>query len=115
MHSRRGILADRLATAWRLIASEPMVIPIRRIWWNLVAVRLSLASMAATALVAAPAQACMSRGALDLNDLRYADAVVVGRIANYRRIRDDEIGFGYARFEIEVTETLEGRAPRRVT
>jgi hypothetical protein len=39
----------------------------------------------------APARACMTEAPLDLHDIRYADVVVVGRIANYRIIPDPEI------------------------
>lgn len=37
---------------------------------------------------AAPAGACIMAADLDLNDIRYADVVVVGRIENYEIVRD---------------------------
>lgn len=75
-----------------------------------------------------------------LADVRYADVVVVGRIANYRIIRDEEfrrrmlkapslpadlrkmyqdpkqsLMTDYARFDIDVEEVLAGRAPTRLS
>jgi len=74
-----------------------------------------------------------------LTDVQYADAVVVGRIAGYRIVRDEELRRrmlnawnlpddlrkiyadpnktllgDYARFEVRVAEVLAGRAPRTV-
>ncbi|MGO4351926.1 hypothetical protein AB4Z25_08315 [Rhizobium sp. RAF36] len=83
------------------------------------------------------ATACMSVARLALSDVKYADVVVIGRVANYRLILDPEArernrqmvakmkpsklrdslsnisGFitDYARFEIQVEEVLQGQAP----
>ncbi|WP_332639872.1 hypothetical protein [Brevundimonas sp.] len=86
-----------------------------------------------------PAFACRIRGQTDLGDVHYADVVVVGRISNYRIIRDQafrkrmlsnpnltpdmrETYEGqqsllpdYARFDIEVAEVLVGTAPNRLS
>lgn len=86
-----------------------------------------------------PARACRMHAGIDLKDVRYADLVLVGRIANYRIIRDEEFRRkmlssprlpadlrriyesgesllpDYARFDIEVDEVLVGRAPKRVS
>ena len=87
----------------------------------------------------ATASACEVSVPLKLDDVRYADQVVVGRISHYRIVRDmqfrhkmladptlsaDERKFysgsaglisDYARFDIDVDEVLVGRAPHRMT
>lgn len=91
-------------------------------------------------LVSVPANACMVAVEQDMNDLRYADVVVVGRIENYEIVRDmafrekmlanpnlseylrkiysDEtqglLG-DYARFDVHVEEVLAGEVPERIT
>lgn len=42
------------------------------------------------AATATPGSACVYSPPLDLNDVRHADIVVVGRIVNYRIVRDEE-------------------------
>ena len=68
---------------------------------------------------AAPAGACTEGAELVLGDVRYADTVVLGRIANYSRVpeKDDLFGliFPYSRFDIVVEEVLKGRAPPVIT
>lgn len=102
--------------------------------------RLSVAAAMALAAVtaAAPARACRIYVPLNIEDVRFADVVVVGRIANYRIVRDHEFRrkmlasphmrpedrkhYGptssllpdYARFEIVVDEVLAGTAPKRI-
>lgn len=44
------------------------------------------------AIAAAPLQACIVDSPLNPADVKYADAVVTGRISNYRIIRDQEFG-----------------------
>ena len=86
-----------------------------------------------------PAQACRMHARTVLADVQYADAVVVGRIAGYRIVRDEEfrrrmlkswnlpddlrkiyrdpdktLMGDYARFDIRVAQVLAGRAPRTV-
>ena len=104
---------------------------IDRLW---VAPFVALAAM----MAAAPAQACRMNTPLNIEDVQFADVVVVGRIANYRIVRDHEFRrkmlasphmrpedrkrYGprtgllpdYARFEILVDEVLAGTAPRRL-
>lgn len=91
---------------------------------------LALAALSA----AAPALACQGAAPpLDLEDVRYADAVVVGRITNYRMVLDpairrelrDLIGGrdpararflpDYARFDVVVDEVLLGTVGRTIT
>jgi len=98
---------------------------------------LALASVA-TAL---PAQGCVIRRSIDLEDVRFADTVIVGRIVNYRIIQDEGFRWrreqlarrdlppdlrrrferqtsflsDYALFDILVDEVLVGRPPLRLT
>jgi len=48
----------------------------------------SIVLFLALAAAAGPVHACMSDAPLDLRDVRFADTVVVGRIANYRIVPD---------------------------
>ena len=92
---------------------------------------------------AGPAGACVYSPPVDLNDVRHADAVVIGRIVNYRIVEDQETRrdrrileanwprlspseqrrrarqtrflSDYARFEVVVEQVLAGRAGRVVT
>ncbi|HEY0324762.1 MAG TPA: hypothetical protein VGC46_02135 [Allosphingosinicella sp.] len=78
------------------------------------------AAVAIGVSIAAPAHACLEGADLVLDDVRYADTVVVGRIANYSviaREKDEFLGpiFEYARFDIMVEEVLKGRAPPVLT
>lgn len=96
---------------------------------------LMIAGAAASLLGTAPAHGCMTDAALNLEDVRYADVVLVGRISNYRIIRDMEFrrnklaspklsaeerafysGAGglmsdYARFVVNVDQVLRGKVP----
>lgn len=86
-----------------------------------------------------PALACISSSSIVLDDIQYADVVLVGRISNYHIVRDEAFrkmmlsnsklsedvrkiyeGRGsllsdYARFEIQVEEVLVGSAPSRLS
>ena len=90
-----------------------------------------------------PAHACMIFGGLDLNDIHYADVVVIGRISNYkividtvvrqkrkemlasspdmpvelRKILTEQTVFlsDYARFDVQVDEVLVGKAPKTLS
>lgn len=89
-------------------------------------------------LVAGPVQACIASSPLDVDDIRYADVVVVGRIADYRIVYDEAsrqrllkipnlspklrqlyedrsktILSDYAQFEVVVDEVLVGQVPAR--
>jgi len=92
-------------------------------------------------LMGGPALACRAHAPLNLGDVRFADAVVVGRISNYRIIRDEDArrrhevarsrdlslgsperseeqgGFlsDYARFDVAVDETLAGGARKTLS
>lgn len=97
------------------------------------------AALGLAVLAAEPAFACRFHSAAVLEDVRYADLVLVGRIRDYHIVRDEAFrerllavpdlppdrrafyeGPGhllsdYARVEIEVEEVLFGEAPRRLT
>lgn len=104
-----------------------------RLWW------VVAATVSATALPAA-SHACSIYVQPKLEDVSYADVVVVGRILNYRIIRDEALRRrmlasphltadmrsiyedprktllpDYARFDVQVEEVLVGRAPKRVS
>jgi hypothetical protein len=96
------------------------------------------AAVLAAAIATAPANACRMYAPFHVEDVRYADVVVVGRIANYRIVRDTEFRRkmlksphlrpedrefyesgttllpDYARFDVEVDQILFGTAPRRL-
>jgi hypothetical protein len=89
--------------------------------------------------VTEPARACMISAALDLNDIKYADVVLVGRVSKYEIVLDQEfrqkrlanpnlspdlrkfyegqngILSDYARFNVQVEEVLAGKAPKTVS
>lgn len=93
----------------------------------------------ALAATCQPAHACRTSAELVIADIAYADVVVVARIANYRIVRDQAFrermlanpnitpemralytgrnGLlpDYARFELQVSEVLSGKAPKRLT
>ena len=92
---------------------------------RLIAVALALAAASAPV----PARACMADSPLDLSDVQYANAVVIGRIANYQIVADRairrELGLArhappgrlmpdYARFDVIVDEVLLGNVGRSV-
>ncbi|SRR5258705_4687304 len=86
-----------------------------------------------------PAFACRAYSPIVLDDIRYADVVLVGRISGYQIVRDEafrqrmlsnpnlapdlrriyegrhSLLSDYARFEIQVDEVLVGSAPRRLS
>jgi hypothetical protein len=95
-----------------------------------------IAVAAAMVVATGPAHACRMHVAPTLTDVTYADVVVIGRIENYRIIRDEAVrrqmlarsGLSskerkfyedpktgllpdYARFDIKVESTLVGQAP----
>ncbi len=103
---------------------------------------ITMTSIPAAFGSAAPAQACRMHVDTELEDVRFADVVVVGRIANYRIIPDEEIRrqrreqlarpdlapslraiferqtsflTDYARFDILVDDVLVGQAGRKLT
>lgn len=57
------------------------------------------------------AHACMMQAPIELADIKYADVVIVGRIANYDTIGDPNLITGYAIFDVLVDEILIGDAP----
>jgi len=74
--------------------------------------------VAVAALAGQRAEACMTSAPLVLEDVQYADTVVVGRITDYRVIPDERRpgGIGdYARFDIEVDTVLKGEPPRTIS
>lgn len=83
-----------------------------------------LAGSLATISAAGPAQACTIYYPQDLEDLRSADVVVLGRITNYEIVarrdprpedRTHFWGSGHARFDLVVDEVLAGRAGTRLS
>lgn len=94
---------------------------------------IALTFAVAATSAASPLYACMGGAPLALDDVRFADTVVVGRIVNYRIVLDQkfrrkmgirrpragtpvrsEYMSDYARFEIVVDEVLLGRAGARI-
>ena len=100
----------------------------------------SAALAALATMVAGPAHACLISVAPTLEDVRYADVVVVGRIDKYRIIRDESFRrrmllsphlspdmrkmyadpkqgllSDYAHFDIQVDEVLLGKAGARIS
>src|SRR4051812_10970272 len=101
---------------------------------------MAVAAAASSAALSGSAHACRTFVAPTFEDVRYADVVVIGRINNYRIIRDEAFRKrmlkspylsaemrkkyqdpkesllpDYARFDIDVEEVLAGRAPARLT
>ena len=98
---------------------------------------VAVAALALTS-VSGPAHACRMHAQLDLNDVRYADVVLVGRVSNYQIIRDVEFRrkmlasptlpadmrkfyegsngllSDYARFNVTVDRVLTGKAPTKI-
>lgn len=89
--------------------------------------------------VSQPANACRIRVPTNLHDVSYANLVVIGRVENYRVVRDEALRremlsrlapdsslrslysdpnggllTDYARFDIVVEQVLKGTAPRRL-
>lgn len=98
--------------------------PVRRKLMSLHVMSLRvLASATATLILAcAPAYACRYHKPIEIDDLRYADLILVGRISNFRTVSPDrEPGLKtayprvpFAEFEISAEEVLFGTAPERV-
>lgn len=90
---------------------------------------LALAAISASA----PVHGCLGDAPLDLDDVQYADAVIVGRIANYRMVLDPAIRRefrnmigdrdpaqarfmpDYARFDVVVDEVLLGNVGQTIS
>src|SRR5262245_66328864 len=91
----------------------------------LCAVMVSLGLM----MAAMPASACYTPASLQIEDIKYASVVVVGRIVNYEIVRPtDEVSkywrktsgekdvlSDYARFNVLVDEVLVGQPPKVIT
>lgn len=100
----------------------------------------SLAAFFLAVLANEPAHACRMSAKLVLNDVKFADVVLVGRISNYTIVRDNaqrqrmlslanlppdmrklyqdpkqSLIWDYARFDVQVDEVLFGKAPRRLS
>ena len=98
------------------------------------------AALFLSVLASEPAQACRMRAQLVLDDVKFADVVLVGRISNYSIVRDNAqrqrmlslpnlrpdmrklyqdpkqtLIWDYARFDVQVDEVLFGKAPRRLS
>jgi hypothetical protein len=105
----------------------------RHRWWAVAATALATAFPAAS-------QACITYVGPTLEDVRFADVVVVGRVSNYRIVRDEafrrqmlasphltedlrkiyedpreSLLSDYARFDVQVEEVLVGRPPNKLS
>ena len=80
------------------------------------------AALAFAALAFEPAYACRYHKPVDMEHLRYADLIVVGRISGFRIVRpelepDLETAYpsaAFAQFEINAEEVLRGTVPERL-
>lgn len=63
----------------------------------------------AMTVIGAPALACMAQAPIELADVKYAEVVVVGRIANYEVVGDPERIWSYATFDVLIDEVLVGK------
>jgi hypothetical protein len=76
------------------------------------------AALAACALIACStvADACEMPAPFVLEDIRRADAIFTGRLANYARIETGPpaVPASYGLLTVEVEEVIKGRVPRRV-
>lgn len=65
------------------------------------------------------AQACIMYTGLNIEDVSFADVVVIGTVENYEIVKDRDMAFGslgdYARFEVLVDETIVGDVSKRFT
>ena len=99
--------------------------------------RRLIAALILALMAGEPAAACRIYVPIALEDVRFADVVVIGRVTNYRIIRDEAFRRrmlsnpnlseemrrhytsgesllpDFARFEVEVVERLSGSVPRR--
>ena len=100
----------------------------------------SIAVLFLAVLANEPAYACRVTAPLVLDDVKFADVVLVGRISNYTIVRDNaqrqrmlslpnlapdmrklyqdprqSLIWDYARFDVQVDEVLFGKAPRRLS
>jgi hypothetical protein len=80
---------------------------------------LSSAALLLGFTVSAPASACTTDAEIVFDDVKYADIVVVGEIANYKVVTPpgEKPGFlpDYARFDILVDEVLKGQVGKTLT
>ncbi|MCW3796205.1 hypothetical protein OMW55_00070 [Sphingomonas sp. BN140010] len=101
--------------------------------------KFDVALAAASLVISTPAYACRTDAELDLHDVRFADVVLVGRVLNYRIVRDEAFRrrqlsdpnlpddmrkiysdpdklllSDYARFEVLVDEVLTGSVPSKI-
>ena len=80
---------------------------------------LSVSALLLGIVMSAPAKACMGEDEIVLDDVKYADTVVVGWISNYKVITPEGRKRGYiwdyARFEVRVDEVLKGQADQTLT
>lgn len=78
--------------------------PLRR-WYAAMALALMLASE--------PALACRFQREPNLNEVKQADLVVIGKITEYQVIRHEGVG-SYSRFVIQVEQVIVGKASDRL-
>lgn len=81
-------------------------------------VKLAVTILLAIAAANVPAHACILRAERNLDDVKFADLVVVGRVVNYKIIRREESWpklSDFARFDIEVGEVLIGERRPKVS
>jgi hypothetical protein len=65
--------------------------------------------------MATPAYACEMHEPLDINDIKNADVVAIGRIENYELVRFQRYpNAEYARFEVYIDKLIKGQPPRKV-
>jgi hypothetical protein len=76
---------------------------------------LLILAVVLTSRVAPANDACMTQAPIVLADVKYAEVVVLGRIANYEVVGDPGYLDAYARFDILVDEVLLGKAPQKLT
>lgn len=77
-------------------------------YWSIAVIVLAL-------MASDQASACFVPADLDLNYVQKADAVVVGKVSNYRIVAETQAVPDHARFEVEVEEVLAGSAPERLS
>lgn len=78
------------------------------------AIRRQMIVCGALLFAAAPSHACIDVAAQDINDVRYADLVVVGKIENYRKGERNRSWSG-VRFDIAIDDVMKGRPARRTS
>ena len=112
---------------------------VQRRWFLAVAVVGSLLSRGSADACFTRASRDLNDASRDLNDVKYADVVLIGRVRNYKIVRDEEfrkrmlanpkfssdlrayyeghntVISDYGQLEIEVSEVLAGKTPTRVS